>query len=240
MEDNEKEELFQALQKDDIESVRNIVNMKNDPDLKLNLPEKEEIFHYQPPLLSIACYFKSFQSIDFLIASGADFNLKDSKGRPPILFAILSRSLFLIERMINIGFTLDVTDDLGDSPLHYAVLQKDLQLINYLGLIAAVPLSPENLKKETPLHYAVRLGCIDIVEFLCESGADVNHQNINLATPLHYSCSSRGCFEIVKMLTEFGANISLKDNGGLQPYHWTESEEVQNYLIEHGARVRDY
>jgi len=74
------------------------------------------------------------------------------------------------------------------------------------------------------------------------------------ATPLHYA-AAKPLIENLEILFKFGANLSAKDNGvcfvimefffliHLQPYHWAGTmnrRDIQVWLVDHGAQVRDY
>ena len=107
---------------------------------------------------------------------------------------------------------------------------------------AALCLSEANNKHETPLHTAASEMKLEVVKILCTHGADVNVRTSKGATPLHYA-ACKPCVEIIDVFYKNGADLSAKDNGGMQPYHWAKSmnrTEIQRFLIDHGAKVRDY
>ena len=55
------------------------------------------------------------------------------------------------------------------------------------------------LSSETPLHLAAKIGQIEIVELLINSGANINQGDINGATPLHLA-AREGHLDVVKAL----------------------------------------
>ena len=65
----------------------------------------------------------------------------------------------------------------------------------------------------TMLITATKLGVIDIVKFLIESGADVNIQNFYLNTALHYA-NAHKFYDIINLLVNNGANEKLKNKYG--------------------------
>ena len=68
------------------------------------------------------------------------------------------------------------------------------------------------------LHSAVQLNREDVVDFLIEEGAQVNHPDKHGLKPLHLACM-RGNLHCVKSLIAAGAPVDLVDSNGLQPIH---------------------
>ena len=84
---------------------------------------------------------------------------------------------------------------------------------------------------------------LDLAKYFIESGVDVNYQyplTKNYAdgmTPLLYA-SKWGSFELVKLLVEKGANINTRSANGETALYIAQknsSDEICNYLLEHGA-----
>lgn len=78
-------------------------------------------------------------------------------------------------------------------------------------------------------------GHVACVQLLIDHGANVNSQDMNGQTALHYLAAS-GSFECVKMLINRGANVNLRNKYRMTALHFAESECVQ-LLIDHGANV---
>ncbi len=70
---------------------------------------------------------------------------------------------------------------------------------------------------DTPLHYAIRAGYVDIAKYLVEKGADVNAKDSNGNTVLYSAAKGyersygqadkQGYLNLVKLLVEKGANL---------------------------------
>ena len=71
--------------------------------------------------------------------------------------------------------------------------------------------------EKTPLHYAVRSRCVEIIGDLLAAGADVNAKTCWKRTPLHYAAHSFENKEIVKALLVAGAEGNVKDHWGYAP-----------------------
>ena len=106
-----------------------------------------------------------------------------------------------------------------------------------LTTIAAVLLVVTGLAG--PIHDAVKNGNIDEVQWQLDAGVDVNEENSNGLTPLHYAASA-GHNDIVELLIERGANVNATDSGKggtpLDYAHWGDQEEVIETLNAHNAQ----
>ena len=106
-----------------------------------------------------------------------------------------------------------------------------------LTTIAAVLLVVTGLAG--PIHDAVKNGNIDEVQWQLDAGVDVNEENSNGLTPLHYAASA-GHNDIVELLIERGANVNATDSGKggtpLDYAYWGDQEEVIETLNAHNAQ----
>lgn len=75
----------------------------------------------------------------------------------------------------------------------------------------------------TPLHIATSLGLKETVDLLISNGADVNQQDDQGLTALHWACSGKESkpehFDVVKILLTNGAFANAKDMTGGTPLH---------------------
>jgi ankyrin repeat protein len=135
---------------------------------------------------------------------------------------------------------LNVVDHEGATPLHYAVSNCDetflLELLK--SREAKKSINVADRKGRTPLFYAIIAKRIKNIEILLEHGADPNHINSFLITPLILACEE-GFFPAVRMLIEAGANIDKRGTlEWLTPLFVSlgiENEEVSLYLLMSGA-----
>eukprot|EP00210_Caulerpa_lentillifera_P001783 g1713.t1 len=83
--------------------------------------------------------------------------------------------------------------------------------------------------ERTPLHWAADEGCTEIAEVLVRSGYDINAQDSDLMTPLHYAVLC-GHQELTYKLAELGARWDVEDATGetpqdLLPAGWVSKSE---------------
>ena len=99
--------------------------------------------------------------------------------------------------------------------------------------------SEVGLHVNTPLHFAVRNGDIEIVKMLLDRGADVDAINLYNVTPLHIAVESKKV-EIVELLLNHGACVNARNCNSSTPLLLAakeDSEEIVKLLLKHGADV---
>ncbi len=125
--------------------------------------------------------------------------------------------------------------------MHFARIESDNELINFIRNnrdILNLTDEDEEDGESSLLHsvFTIHNG-LNIVRHLIAHGADVNAQDINGDTPLHYyPNNTRAC----RLLIESGADIDIQNNNERTPLHRAvemRSIDTIRLLIEHGADV---
>ena len=97
----------------------------------------------------------------------------------------------------------------------------------------------------TPIEAAARWGHVNIVEFLLDSGEDIDHKNVLYQTPLFPALQYKNS-NVVRFLLKRKANVNVKDAFGQTPVMFfimrgacrTESDlDILKCLLEAGATV---
>eukprot|EP01112_Ceratiomyxa_fruticulosa_P012947 TRINITY_DN3612_c0_g1_i2.p1 TRINITY_DN3612_c0_g1~~TRINITY_DN3612_c0_g1_i2.p1 ORF type:complete len:160 (-),score=34.53 TRINITY_DN3612_c0_g1_i2:191-670(-) len=110
------------------------------------------------------------------------------------------------------------------------------------GLISSkkYDINKANWSNETALTFAISgAQNINIVEYLIDAGANVNHANATGATPLILA-AEKGNFSIVQYLLSHDANVNASDNEGRTALHYASiksNEHIVHYLIKNGANI---
>jgi len=119
-------------------------------------------------------------------ALDAGANVNDFDGfAPPLFYAVNRQHLDAAKLLIERGADVNVGSKIGGPPLMAAVARNRLEFITLLLAHGANPNS--TVGNETPLHVAVKHGCLDCVTALVEAGADVNARTADFTTrtPIH-------------------------------------------------------
>jgi hypothetical protein len=116
----------------------------------------------------------------------------------------------------------------GDTALHLAAAGYRVEIARLLLGAGADPNARANHRRSTPLHYAADgyVNCpvwdskrqVRMLQCLLESGADINCQDKNGATPLHRAVRTR-CAAAVRCLLQAGADPLLRNKPGSAPFH---------------------
>jgi ankyrin repeat protein len=90
-----------------------------------------------------------------------------------------------------------------------------------------ISLESRNNKGSTLLIFAVQCGYDIFVKYLLEKGANINAQDFELNTALHYALSHNN-FNFADILLKNGANERLMNNNGLTPWQMMTYRDFNN------------
>ncbi|XP_020290493.1 ankyrin-1-like isoform X2 [Pseudomyrmex gracilis] len=120
-----------------------------------------------------------------------------------------------------------------------AIRNKHTQVIKLLLTNGSKVNSNTDEFTDTPLHFAVISGDIEIVKMLLDRHADVNATNWYGTTPLHYAIQHEK-MEIAELLFNHGANVNAGTNEGDTPLGLAVKRghvDAVKMLINRGANV---
>jgi ankyrin repeat protein len=89
------------------------------------------------------------------------------------------------------------------------------------------------------LHRAAKTGCLEMVQLLIDSGADIHARSIAESTPLHYS-AKYGHPAVANLLINSGADVYSTTGNGVTSLHYASKQgsvDVAELLINYGADV---
>lgn len=109
---------------------------------------------------------------------------------------------------------LNAKDQRGSTPLVLACYYNNIEVVSYL--ISKVEDINGSTKDGSPLMASAVKGYNAISKLLIAAGADVNLQDANKTTALHYAVMFKN-YDLVLMLLEAGANPNHKNNVGQSP-----------------------
>jgi hypothetical protein len=162
------------------------------------------------------------------------------------LNALENHNADTISSLIDDGFNVNVyfDDDPNDgiffknTPLHIAAANGDQDIVELLidaGADLNAVSSAGFQDHVVPLYEAAFNGHKDIVELLLDKGADINGQG----TALH-AAVNQNHKDIVELLIQRGADVnSLQTYSGLTPLDLAMDEDIENLLLDAGAKHAD-
>lgn len=221
--------LFDAIKTRNVKSVCDFLSQG------LNANEKNNDYSSSPLELAIECGDRDI--VKLLLDAGANVHGENDYGITPLHRAVFHADLEIVELLLDFGANVNARDNLGDTPLHDAAkpdhsgdkffcakrglaprpdARVPKNLIVKLLLEYGADASVKNKTCDTPLHYAVKNGDLDLIKFLLEAGADINSKNIKNETALNVaSLSAKDT--IFEYLVSHGADINSKDRLGRTP-----------------------
>ncbi|CAH8665820.1 unnamed protein product [Dicrocoelium dendriticum] len=165
-----------------------------------------------------------FEICRLLLQHGADPNRKNRDGHTPIDLVKDSDS--------------DVHDLLrGDITVLEAAKRGNLARLQRLLTPANINCRDVQGRNSTPLHLAAGYNNVEIVEYLLESGADVNAKDKGGLIPLH-NASSYGHVDVAVLLIRYGTYVNAVDKWGYTPLHEAAQKgrtQLCALLLAHGA-----
>ncbi|ULL15852.1 ankyrin repeat domain-containing protein [Paenibacillus sp. H1-7] len=182
-------------------------------------------------------------AVERLLASGADINATDGRGRTAAMAATHGNKPETLRLLIAKGADLNIRDQRSDNPLLYAGAEglldivkiaveakADTKLTNRYGGVAIIPASER--------------GHVEVVKELLEH-SDINVNHINnlgwtaLIEAIVLSNGGEKHQQIVRLLIEHGADINIPDKDGITPLQHARSrgyKEIEAMLVQAGAK----
>ncbi|MBQ7196213.1 MAG: ankyrin repeat domain-containing protein [Synergistaceae bacterium] len=193
--------------------------------------------------LNIAISLSATDAAELLLENGADPNFIDSKGRLPLMYAVLT-SLEMVEVLLRHGADPDIGDKEGRTPLMLAVIDSETEA----GVIKALLESGANPDiQDSSGHTALMWTIIDhdrepelFTAALIRTGAiRAEHGAEWFSTASLFAAAKREVqLQTVKTLIEYGADLSIKDKKGLNAFMFAVmnfDEEIADILKSAGG-----
>eukprot|EP01087_Luapelamoeba_hula_P005283 TRINITY_DN1535_c0_g1_i1.p1 TRINITY_DN1535_c0_g1~~TRINITY_DN1535_c0_g1_i1.p1 ORF type:complete len:386 (-),score=95.92 TRINITY_DN1535_c0_g1_i1:107-1264(-) len=157
-------------------------------------------------------------------------NTQDLDGSSLLNISVQHSRADICSYLLNSGANVNLPDHKGYSPLHKAVMHNhDEKLLAILLANRAEVDSNVNETKRTPLIEATMRGNERMVELLVNAGADVNLEDKEGMTALHWA-ATRGYEALVVFLLDHKADVNARDKSNSTPLLRAKAEHHVNIV----------
>lgn len=220
--------IFDAIAVRDVKRVREM--------LQKNKNLINELTDGRISVLMAALKTKDEEIVDTVLEFQPNMNHKDAKGRIALHHAVLHIQTEIIKKIIERTQNREVEDNDKMKPLDLLQKRETLQselfkicqeegrkveeLIKILQQYPDLAVKPfqEDIRL---IHVAADSNRYQMIDKLLEFGADINAQDKNGNTAMHYAFR-RNNKETVELLLERGCNYKLTNNEGVQGLYWKD------------------
>jgi len=148
----------------------------------------------------------------------------------PLWCAAVAGKVKVVETLVRYGADVNSVSDTGSTPVRSACFMTHLDIVKLLVRHKADIQRP-NYNGGTCLINSVQ--SVELCEFLLQNGANVNAQDIQQKTALHYAIQEHR-FETTRLLLQYGADpflVSRYKDDALQTACLKGAAEIFTYLI---------
>uniref|UniRef100_A0A4W6EPD0 Euchromatic histone-lysine N-methyltransferase 2 n=1 Tax=Lates calcarifer TaxID=8187 RepID=A0A4W6EPD0_LATCA len=186
------------------------------PSLPPSVPAK---LRFHPRQLYPAAKQGEVQRVLLMLMEGIDPTYQpDSQNRRSALHAAAQRGLLEVCYMlVQAGAQVDAQDKDLRTPLLEAIINNHIEVARYLIQNGACVYHEDGY---TGLHHAAKLGNLEIVNMLLETGqVDVNAQDSGGWTPIIWAAEHKHV-DVIKALLNRGADVTINDKELNVCLHW--------------------
>ncbi|XP_046389103.1 serine/threonine-protein phosphatase 6 regulatory ankyrin repeat subunit B-like [Ischnura elegans] len=213
--------------------------------------------NYTSTTLHVAVIEQQEEIVQLLIKYGVNVNAHDSRGEPPITYAVENSNLKIVHALLSIGANMTpklllsaIKNDRSEINRVLSNYGPDFHLIVNLMRECSMSRTDYNPSRKNivdlllrngtdvnvqsnsdylPIHFAAYYGDVEVLETLLEYGADANSRGASGVTPLHLA-AIKGHLKVIETLLKFGAFVDSTDLFGRTALH-IASENGQGSII---------
>ncbi|SPM44655.1 ankyrin repeat-containing protein 13 [Orientia tsutsugamushi] len=152
-------------------------------------------------------------------------NVQDRYGRTPLHLSVQFKQEEITKMLLEHNADVTLKNRDGNTPLHLAAWDHNLNMTEILLSHGNVIIDMQNNHGQTPLHLAstrphlLSTESLKIAQALLTHGANVNLEDEDGNTALHYATSSFHHIEMTEILLNHGANVNAQNNLGDTALH---------------------
>lgn len=164
-------------------------------------------------LLSHFTEHANIPMMEAVLAAGADVDRENGLGKLPLQVAVIKQNKEAIETLFRHGASVDKRDSDGSTALHEAVKKGDLPLVKYLLTERRASAEIQDNYGVTPFLDAAYEGEGEIIQVLCEHGADPKKLDSDGLNAL-MNAALLGHSHLIKPLLALSLDIDGQDHKG--------------------------
>ena len=215
-------ELFEALNKDDVEKVKSFFY---DPSLKILQLKDENNFtalHFSVLKNNYDLTLFIIEEVKKRLGMGASqkleifINEKNKEGITALHYAVSNGNIKMVQMLKQFGANLEAITNIGKNIMHIAAGSNQPSMLIYFFLNEAQDITSIDENGSTPLHWACYYNAIESVNYLLSLKVDANAQDKEKYTPLHLAVSNNS-INLVKLLLQKGADKNIINNNNELP-----------------------
>ncbi|MEO9076703.1 MAG: ankyrin repeat domain-containing protein, partial [Gelidibacter sp.] len=165
-----------------------------------------------------------------ILSSNPDLEIRDNKGRTPLMVATYNADGKIAELLISAGADVNAQDDLLNSPHLYAGASGDLSILK-MSLANGAKFDIYNRYGGTALIPAAEKRHLEVVKILTEiPDYPIDHVNnlgwTALMEAIILGATGETQVAIVKVLVDAGADVNIADNDGVTPLQHAKNRNM--------------
>ncbi|KAF1320405.1 Ankyrin repeat-containing protein, partial [Globisporangium splendens] len=129
--------------------------------------------------LHIAARMGHTDIVELLLEEGADVNQANDAGVTPLIAACRNGCVDVATKLLCAGASVAACSSRGTFPLHAAIVSQNVEIVHLLVVDHGADVNVRTASGITPLHFAAKLGSLEITEFLLQQNADVAQRTQN-------------------------------------------------------------
>ena len=194
----------------------------------------------------IACEEGRVEMIKMLLAYRPNINYKMKNKNTALMQAAVQGEFETVDLLIDIGAAIDTAGEDNETALH--VVCKHNRHGGFLKVLDSLLSKIDDdlvdvvsAKQETPLTIAIKMDFREHALRLLARGANINHQGINLNTPV-IRCAFDGRLDMLEFLVAQKANLSLRnfnDETALIVATKRNLRDIISFLLANGESVNE-
>ena len=237
--------LHMAIRENQLETVKFLCQSGADVE-KRNFSEKT-------PLI-LATFKEEYDIIRELVTNfHANVNAVDQYSLSPLFIAIAGEHLDIVKFLCENDADVSAYNTIGETPLITAIKLKNFDIVKELVINYKADVNQWSLvSNDYPLHIACKQNSLQICQFLCDNGADIEAKNQDGDTPLNKAVKYGFDDIIVELVEVRKANINAQNERLMTPLHYAalygdekisqsnqeshrDRTDIVVYLLDHGA-----